>query len=201
MTTVGYSAIALANVALSGNVVVLLNIAGVLLLVSFAIWLYRARHNLDAFPEAVARSRPAWALWAWFLPIIDLALIPWVVADLARHALPRRAAVLLTGAWLVALEASSTLSRGLPKAYWSTIGLAWEPDRTATWWAPCTTVAILIFAACQISAVALITRAQARRVTSRQVAAQAASVRNRPGAEPPPRQRSGCSAQRRSRTD
>jgi hypothetical protein len=51
---------------------------------AFVSWLYRARSNVDLFAEA----QPDWARWwsvvVWFIPVVNLALAPVVVADVAR---------------------------------------------------------------------------------------------------------------------
>lgn len=53
------------------------------------IWLWRARKNLDAFPEASAEYKPGWAIGGWFVPIGNFFIPLWVMRDVAEGSLRR----------------------------------------------------------------------------------------------------------------
>jgi len=73
------------------NLSLALSILGLTILVSFAsavvtiIWLYQARRNIDAFPEARPRWGRGWAIGAWFVPVANVVLTMLVAADVARN--------------------------------------------------------------------------------------------------------------------
>jgi hypothetical protein len=66
---------------------------GVMTLVSFAffaIWLYRARRNLDSLIETPPRWGWGWTLAGWLIPVANLVAPPAVLAEVVRES--RRAA-------------------------------------------------------------------------------------------------------------
>jgi hypothetical protein len=76
---------------------------------SFVVWLYRARANIAAWPEARPRWTRGWAIGVWFAPFVNFFLGGLVVADVAREsAAPRdddtrRSVVRLVAVWWIAL--------------------------------------------------------------------------------------------------
>jgi hypothetical protein len=52
------------------------------------IWLYRARKNLDAFPEASPSMGAGWAIGGWFIPFANLVIPGRVMASVVRDSLP-----------------------------------------------------------------------------------------------------------------
>jgi len=56
--------------------------------ICFVVWLYRARANLIAFPDAYPRLSPGLTIGAWFIPVANLLLPAFVVADTARESVP-----------------------------------------------------------------------------------------------------------------
>lgn len=91
------------------------------------VWLYRARTNLDAFPDAAPRWSVGWTLGALFIPCANIVLVPVVLADLARWSVrdgsaarARRVIVLI---WLcLALYVLASFSSGLLSAFAETTG-------------------------------------------------------------------------------
>ncbi len=59
-------------------------VAGVLVI----IWLYRARKNLDAFPEATGWMRPGWAIGGWLIPFANLVIPGRMMASVVRESMP-----------------------------------------------------------------------------------------------------------------
>jgi Domain of unknown function (DUF4328) len=52
------------------------------------IWLWRARKNLDAFPEADPSMRAGWAIGGWFVPLANLVIPGRMMASVVRESLP-----------------------------------------------------------------------------------------------------------------
>lgn len=52
------------------------------------IWLFRARKNLDAFPEASPSMGAGWAIGGWFIPFGNLVIPGRVMASVVRGSLP-----------------------------------------------------------------------------------------------------------------
>ncbi|WP_144121906.1 DUF4328 domain-containing protein [Catellatospora sichuanensis] len=63
------------------------------------IWLYRARVNIDAFPEAVPRLAPGWAIGGWFVPLANFVIPCQVMHQVAAASLRHRRIGLFTGVW------------------------------------------------------------------------------------------------------
>jgi hypothetical protein len=53
------------------------------------IWTYRARRNLDAFPDAVTPISAGWSIAGWLVPFVNLVMPYRVVANIARETLRR----------------------------------------------------------------------------------------------------------------
>jgi hypothetical protein len=112
---------ALPGSAVRGTVLVSLVLAVVMGL-ALLVWLYRARTNLDAFPDAAPRWSVGWTLGALFIPCANIVLVPVVLADLARWSVrdgsaarARRVIVLI---WLcLALYVLASFSSGLISAF------------------------------------------------------------------------------------
>jgi uncharacterized protein DUF4328 len=64
---------------------VLGTIAGLLSRAVLIAWLYRARSNVDVFPDAQPDWRRGWVFGSWFIPIANLFLPYMVIADVARN--------------------------------------------------------------------------------------------------------------------
>jgi hypothetical protein len=68
------------------------------------IWLYRARRNLDAFPEASPQWAAGWTIGAWFIPIANLVLPALVIADVVRNSVrPSRVRPVVAMVWVMAI--------------------------------------------------------------------------------------------------
>lgn len=85
------------------------------------IWCYRARKNLDAFPEAVTPIGAGWAIGGWLVPFVNLVMPYRVVANIARESLNR--AVTPTSlkvwwaVWVAYLVGDRVVSRTASGAY------------------------------------------------------------------------------------
>ncbi|HWG99547.1 MAG TPA: DUF4328 domain-containing protein [Pilimelia sp.] len=67
------------------------------------IWLYRARRNLDAFPDVYPGMAAGWAIGGWFIPIANWVIPCRVVYQVARASLDRAPGVgALVGVWWTA---------------------------------------------------------------------------------------------------
>jgi hypothetical protein len=65
-------------------------------------WLYRARKNLDAFPEAQPWMRASWAIGGWFLPLVNMVVPGRMMASVVRESMPMsRWAVSMAWVWWV----------------------------------------------------------------------------------------------------
>jgi hypothetical protein len=168
------AAVFVANVFRAGEVprfagALVLCLLAVLSIARFAfpvMWLYLARTNLDSLADAAPRWSRGWTIGAWFVPLVNLVLLPWVIGEVAWHSLPRRqrgAGLALGVAWPVLFLASFVINGGLPESL-EFAGLSWEPNRDAGWWAPTVTASVFVVSACQVALVALVTRAQMRHV-------------------------------------
>jgi hypothetical protein len=74
------------------------------------VFLYRARVNLDALPEASPRWSTGWVIGAWLVPIANIVLAPLVLADIAKPSVRRRPiAMALVVGWAVAITATALL--------------------------------------------------------------------------------------------
>ncbi|MEV4533779.1 DUF4328 domain-containing protein [Asanoa sp. NPDC049518] len=79
---------------------------GVLQLASLAltiIWLWRARKNLDAFPDAKPSIPAGWAIGGWFLPIANLFVPGRIMANAARESTHNRWVTRVAVIWWIAL--------------------------------------------------------------------------------------------------
>jgi hypothetical protein len=66
------------------------------------IWLFRARRNVDAFPDASPRWNVGWTIGAWFVPIASVVLPALVIADVVRNSVrPARVRPVLTMLWIM----------------------------------------------------------------------------------------------------
>jgi hypothetical protein len=73
--------------------------------ITFLVWLYRARRNLDAMPEVRAAWRSGWSVGVWFIPLANIVLVGAVTADVARNSDPAHARHMsrLVWSWWVTL--------------------------------------------------------------------------------------------------
>lgn len=85
----------LVELAITGVDVLGLLVAGVLVI----IWLYRARVNLDAFPEAQPGMAAGWAIGGWFIPFANFVIPCRVMHQVASASLQQRRVGLSTGLW------------------------------------------------------------------------------------------------------
>ena len=91
LAVLGGSALAVAGVSIAA-------------LVLEIIWLYRARKNLDAFPEASPQWAPGWTIGAWFIPVANLVLPALVIADVVRNSVrPSRVRPVVAMIWVMAV--------------------------------------------------------------------------------------------------
>jgi hypothetical protein len=67
------------------------------------VWFYRARKNVDTFPEARPRMKAGWAIGGWFIPFANLVIPYRVMADTARSSLARSRTPGLVGVWWAAI--------------------------------------------------------------------------------------------------
>lgn len=81
--------------------------AGVLTIV----WCYRARKNLDVFPEAVTPIGAGWAIGGWLVPFVSLVMPYRVVANIARESLRRAVTPTSLKVWWAAWIAYLFLDR------------------------------------------------------------------------------------------
>ncbi|MFC7544815.1 DUF4328 domain-containing protein [Plantactinospora sp. GCM10030261] len=63
------------------------------------IWFYRARKNIEAFPEATPGMGAGWAIGGWFIPFANLVIPCRVMIQIARGSLGRAGAPALIGVW------------------------------------------------------------------------------------------------------
>lgn len=85
----------LVELAITGVDVLGMLVAGVLVI----IWLYRARVNLEAFPEAQPGLAAGWAIGGWFVPFANFVIPCRVMHQVASASLQHRRIGLLTGLW------------------------------------------------------------------------------------------------------
>jgi hypothetical protein len=79
------------------------------------IWLYRARKNVEVFPDAEPGMRAGWAIGGWFIPIANLVIPYRVTAYTARSSLGQARTPALVGVWWAAFLIYSFLSRYLAR--------------------------------------------------------------------------------------
>lgn len=82
-------------------------VAGVL----FIIWLWRARKNVDAFPESTVSYGPGWAIGSWFVPLANLFIPCSFVFQVVRESLHRRWVRAVVGVWWSAFLLSYAVER------------------------------------------------------------------------------------------
>jgi hypothetical protein len=87
--------------------VALLAAAGVLVI----IWLWRARRNLDAFPEASCEYGAGWAIGSWFTPIVNFFIPCKMVYQVAAASLHRSRIKTVVGVWWGSLLLSYCANR------------------------------------------------------------------------------------------
>jgi tetrahydromethanopterin S-methyltransferase subunit G len=80
--------------------------------VVFITWLYRARKNLDAFPEATPTMKAGWAIGGWFIPFANLVIPCRVAASVARESLGGAG---LAYSWWVVWLVANVVDRGLAR--------------------------------------------------------------------------------------
>jgi hypothetical protein len=75
-------------------------------IVTFLVWLYLARVNLDRNGFFRLRWRPAWTVASWFVPVVNIYLPPLVLGEVYRHsetrALPTAPLPRIVLAWWLA---------------------------------------------------------------------------------------------------
>ncbi|HEX7745580.1 MAG TPA: DUF4328 domain-containing protein [Micromonosporaceae bacterium] len=79
------------------------------------VWFYRARKNVDAFPEAQPRMRAGWAIGGWFIPFANLVIPYRVMADTARGSLAQSRTPGLVGVWWAAWLVYSLVGQALAR--------------------------------------------------------------------------------------
>jgi Domain of unknown function (DUF4328) len=79
------------------------------------VWLYRARKNVDAFPEAQPRMRAGWAIGGWFIPLANLVIPYRVMAGTARGSLARPRTPALVGVWWAAFLVYSLVGQAVAR--------------------------------------------------------------------------------------
>lgn len=77
-------------------------LASVAAMVLVIVWFYRARKNVDAFPDARPGMRAGWAIGGWFIPFANLVIPCRVMAHTARSSLSRPRTPALVGIWWAA---------------------------------------------------------------------------------------------------
>ncbi len=70
------------------------------------VWLWRARKNLDAFPETQPFLSAGWAIGAWFLPIANLVLPGRLMTNVARQSSRDRSVTAGAVVWWLTLVVS-----------------------------------------------------------------------------------------------
>ncbi|GIF52945.1 uncharacterized protein DUF4328 [Asanoa ferruginea] len=76
-------------------------------LVLTIIWLWRARKNLDAFPDTQPVLSPGWAIGGWFLPFANAVIPGRLMANVARQSSRERWVSALAVVWWIALLAAN----------------------------------------------------------------------------------------------
>ncbi|GAB4049404.1 DUF4328 domain-containing protein [Catellatospora paridis] len=104
----------LVELAITGVDLLGMLVAGVLVI----IWLFRARVNLDAFPEAQPGMAAGWAIGGWFVPFANFVVPCRVMHQVASASLQHRRVGLFTGLWwagyVVSLATSQAAGRMEP---------------------------------------------------------------------------------------
>lgn len=75
------------------------------------IWMWRARKNLDAFPNAEQGMGAGWAIGGWFIPLANLVIPYRVMANIARASLRRARTPALVWVWWLSWIAGGIGSR------------------------------------------------------------------------------------------
>ncbi|SNS90530.1 protein of unknown function [Asanoa hainanensis] len=86
-------------------------------LVLTIVWLWRARKNLDAFPDAKPSLGAGWTIGGWFLPIANLIVPGRIMANAARESTQNRWVTRVAVIWWIALL------------------VTWAADRVGNLWA------------------------------------------------------------------
>ncbi|MEV4618900.1 DUF4328 domain-containing protein [Asanoa sp. NPDC049573] len=75
------------------------------------IWLWRARKNLDAFPDTQPVLSPGWAIGGWFMPFANAVIPARLAANVARQSSRERWVSALTVVWWLALVVTYAVDR------------------------------------------------------------------------------------------
>jgi len=94
-------AIALENLAPVVSIVG--GLAQLAALVLTIIWLWRARKNLDAFPDTAPVLSAGWAIGGWFLPFANAVIPGRLMANVARQSSRERWVSVVSVGWWLAL--------------------------------------------------------------------------------------------------
>ncbi|MDG4820980.1 DUF4328 domain-containing protein [Asanoa sp. WMMD1127] len=86
-------------------------LAQIVAVVLTMIWLWRARKNLDAFPDTQPVLSPGWAIGGWFLPIANLVVPGRMVANVARQSVREGWVSAVAVIWWVALVLATVADR------------------------------------------------------------------------------------------
>jgi hypothetical protein len=176
----------------AGVLLLLMALTGLVTAAAFLVWLYRARRDLDRVPGARPAWGWGWTAVAWLVPVVNLILPGVIVAEVARESWPRPApatrkgVTLLAWSWWVAVVGSAALvwyglatteTRGYAIAMvYSSKSDPVSPDVRAAYLAmyadapswPVILAAlgpVLALAGLTAALVAVVTRAQAQRIT------------------------------------
>ncbi|WP_176984783.1 DUF4328 domain-containing protein [Asanoa ishikariensis] len=95
------------------------------------VWLWRARKNLDAFPDADPYLTPGWTIGAWFLPFSNMFVPGRVMANVARESSTERWVTLAARGWWIALVVSMIAYRFGPMVAQDRLGAVYAVDATA----------------------------------------------------------------------
>lgn len=74
-------------------------LAFLVIMIAFLFWFRRAYRNLPAFGAGMLRFRPGWAVWGWFVPILNLFRPKQIANDIWRASGPDEVEGVATG-WL-----------------------------------------------------------------------------------------------------
>jgi hypothetical protein len=80
------------------------------------IWTYRARKNLDAFPDAETPISAGWSIAGWLVPFVNLVMPYRVVANIARETLRRADTPAVVKVWWAAWVGWAILDRLISRA-------------------------------------------------------------------------------------
>ncbi|MDG4830271.1 DUF4328 domain-containing protein [Solwaraspora sp. WMMD1047] len=115
---------ALLDVALLVTVLVSLPLVVALLTTAVLtiIWTYRARKNLDAFPDAATPISVGWSIAGWLVPFVNLVMPYRVVANIARETLRRADTPTVLKVWWAAWIGWAIVDRLVSRADEQTYG-------------------------------------------------------------------------------